>query len=323
MALTDEGLVPTSDLLSRWVSLSTGVRAHYMTAGSSGPAILMLHGGLNGSSGLAGWREVAPALSAQGFRVYCPDFPAYGLTVDRGGRVYGYGLDALVRFVDDFVDAVGLDTFHLVGNSLGCNVGAHYIVNNTDRVLTFTGIAGAFGDVVPNDPVLVPANRGNVNITFDGTAESMRVILEGLVLDKSKVTDDLVEMRTLAANNQSEDYPHMIGQFFRDARGEGDANDSVRHRTAGRLNEITTPAIYIYGAKDTLHPVEHAYFQEECLPNFQVFYPPHCGHQSQTDDPALHTQIIVELIRDKKISAATAKAMGVSDRRPVSDLVEH
>ena len=53
-----------------YVELHTGARAHFVEAGpADGPAVVLLHGGLPGSSGAAGWRFMLPALAAQGFRV--------------------------------------------------------------------------------------------------------------------------------------------------------------------------------------------------------------------------------------------------------------
>lgn len=312
----------TPDLLSRWVRLPTGVKAHYMTAGAAGENIVFLHGGLNGSSGQAGWREIAPGLAAAGFRVFCPDLVAFGLTLDHN-ETYGYGMGAQLDFLRDFVDTMCLDTFHLVGNSLGCNIGAHFLVDHPERVLTFSGIAGAFGDVVPEDAVQAPPKKGGpVDISFDGTEASMRRLLENIVLHKEKVSDELVAMRTRAANLQGERFGKMMGQFFTDVQHAGDANSQARYRTKGRLDTLTTPAIYVYGAKDTLSPVERAYVQEDALPNFQVFYPPHCGHQSQTDDPELHVRLLTEFIRDGKVTAETAREAGVSQRRPLSSLVQ-
>ena len=57
-----------------------GQLAHYVTSGETGPAIILLHGGIEGSSGTAGWRFMAPFLGANGFRVFCPDRPGFGLS---------------------------------------------------------------------------------------------------------------------------------------------------------------------------------------------------------------------------------------------------
>src|SRR5436190_14282955 len=76
--LTDEDIIQIPGLHSRWVRLANGARAHYVTSGETGPAIVLLHGGIEGSSGTAGWRFMAPFLGANGFRVYCPDQPGFG-----------------------------------------------------------------------------------------------------------------------------------------------------------------------------------------------------------------------------------------------------
>src|SRR6476660_10358887 len=76
--LTEENIMHIPGLESRWVRLANGAKAHYVTSGDTGPAIILLHGGIVGSSGTAGWRFMAPFLGANGFRVYCPDQPAFG-----------------------------------------------------------------------------------------------------------------------------------------------------------------------------------------------------------------------------------------------------
>ena len=62
MALTEEGIIHVPGMLSRWVRLGNGEMAHYMTSGETGPAVILLHGGIPGSSGTAGWRFMAPLL---------------------------------------------------------------------------------------------------------------------------------------------------------------------------------------------------------------------------------------------------------------------
>ena len=50
MALTEEGLINVTGVASRWVRLSNGAKAHYMTSGEVGPNVILLHGGFPGSS---------------------------------------------------------------------------------------------------------------------------------------------------------------------------------------------------------------------------------------------------------------------------------
>jgi pimeloyl-ACP methyl ester carboxylesterase len=120
-------------MLSRWVRLANGARAHYMTAGETGPTVILLHGGAAGSSGGAGWRFMAPFLGANGFRVYCPDQPGFGLSDTRREYWAIHGSLSHVEFVKDFADALCLDRFHIAGNSMGMVNTSHFVVEHPDR----------------------------------------------------------------------------------------------------------------------------------------------------------------------------------------------
>ena len=63
--LTEEGAILVPGVLSRYATLRNGVRAHYWTTGETGPSVLLLHGGIAGSSGLAGWRMMMPKLAEE------------------------------------------------------------------------------------------------------------------------------------------------------------------------------------------------------------------------------------------------------------------
>ena len=52
------------------------------------------------------------------------------------------------------------------------------------------------------------------------------------------------------------------------------------------------------------------------MPDVQFFYPENTGHQAQTDSPELVNQVFLEFFRDGKVSWETAKAAGISTRRP-------
>src|SRR5262249_39356878 len=145
--LTDEGILHIPGLLSRWVRLENGALAHYVTSGESGPAVILLHGGIEGSSGTAGWRFMAPFLGANGFRVYAPDRPGFGLA-DTSRREYlEWGTKAQIDFVRMFADALGIKQFHLSGNSMGCTAACNFLLNHPERVLSVAFIAGSFGDI--------------------------------------------------------------------------------------------------------------------------------------------------------------------------------
>ncbi|WP_181779031.1 alpha/beta fold hydrolase [Pseudonocardia pini] len=314
MALTEEGLIEVPGMLSRWVRLPSGAKVHYMTSGSTGPAVVLLHGGLPGSSGTAGWRFLAPFLGENGFRVYCPDMPAFGLSDDREEH-RPRGIHDFVDFVHDFTTALCLDEFHLAGNSMGCMNTVNYTVAHPDRVLSFALIAGDIGDVVPAG--LKPPAK--IELTgYDGTREGMRAMMEAIIFRGEVISDELIEMRFAAAERGKAGHASFWPSLLQYGRivPWTDPNLEARLSTKGRLDRLDVPGIYLYGTEDVLTPVEWGYEQEKVLPNVQFFYPEECGHQGQTDRPDLFNPVLLEFFRDGKVSRRSADAAGVSKLRP-------
>jgi 2-hydroxy-6-oxonona-2,4-dienedioate hydrolase len=207
--LTDENIVAIPGLASRWVRLADGRRAHYVTSGDTGPAVVLLYGGIEGSSGTAGWRFMAPFLGAQGFRVYCPDRPGYGLADTSAKQYLLHHPKAQVDFLQMFVDALCLDKFHLGGNSAGCMLSSDYVVSNPERVSSVFFIAGALGDICPTPRIPPSGGKFNPNPQYvmpvwDGSEEGMQELMDGIIFERKAVWPTLVTMRTLAGNAQRE-----------------------------------------------------------------------------------------------------------------------
>ena len=321
MPLTDEGIVEVEGLASRWVRLASGAKAHYVTSGESGPAVVLLHGGLPGSSGTAGWRFMAPFLGANGFRVYCPDMPAFGLS-DQREEYWPVGVHSHVDFIHEFTTALCLDKFHIAGNSMGCINSSSYLVAHPERILSYILIAGDIGDVLPDWGKPAP----KLELTgYDGTKEGMRRLMEAIIYRGEAISDNLVEMRYRASVRNKEAHARLWPGLMEFTRTQpfSDPNIEARLSTKGRLDKITIPGIYLYGTEDVLVPVEMGYEQEKVLPNVQFFYPEECGHQGQTDRPDLFNPVFLEFFRDGKVSRKSADAAGVSKRRPeLPNLVE-
>lgn len=307
MGLTDEGLMRVPGLASRWVQLGNGEKAHYVTAGEDGPAVILLHGGMPGSSGTAGWRFMAPFLAENGFRVYCPDQPGFGLSDTRPEYHPVHGVLSHIEFVNRFADAMCLDQFFIAGNSMGCITSSHYVVRYPHRVLGFAFIAGFIGDLYPVDieaELKVPVAQ-DIN---------MKEMMTGIIRNKGAISDDLIEMRLSAAERNADSWLR-----WQRANNFGDIPDDVLRAlsTKGRLENLDIPGIYLYGTEDVILPHDPiGYDQEDLLPRVQFFYVDDCGHQGQTDQPEIFNQVFLEFFRDGTVSRATADKAGVSKRRP-------
>lgn len=106
------------DLKKRWTYDNSkfievdGIDAHYRINGQGTPLVL-IHGTGASLHTWEGWTDIL----SKDFQIISLDMPAFGLTgpsIDRD-----YSLEKYARFLDEFLGKIGVDTFHLAGNSLG------------------------------------------------------------------------------------------------------------------------------------------------------------------------------------------------------------
>lgn len=119
---------------------------------ADGDPVLLLHGFPQSA---AGWSLVAPLLSGAGLRVLAPNQRGYS----PGARpldVQSYTGDALVGDVAGLLDALGLDSVHLVGHDWGAAVAWPFAVTHPDRVRSLTAVSvphlAAYGRALRDDP---------------------------------------------------------------------------------------------------------------------------------------------------------------------------
>lgn len=295
------------------VELRTGAVASYAVAGpQDGAPVMLLHGGLPGSSGTAGWRFMLPVLGEAGFRVYAPDRPGFGQADTRPEHRPVRGFLSWAEYVRDLADALGLDRFQLGGNSQGAQTAAYFAVQNPERVERLALIAcGGW-----NPYLGIPASSllpGVPFPKFEGTEDSMRSMLTTIVHRKDTIDDALVAQRTRDANAQAES---LAAADAWNRRALTDPHIGQSQRLLGHLDQLTCPIVYAYGRQDVLSPVENAYLQEDLLTNMQFFYPDDCGHQAQTDQPDIINRLFAEFLAEGSVTRETATLAGISTRRP-------
>lgn len=119
------------------IIVSSGRTFSFVGSGDGVPVVL-LHGI---GSGARSWKAQIEGLSDQ-FRLIAWDMPGYGTStaLEPPEPIASDYADAL----SEFVGALGLDRFHLVGHSLGSLVAARYAADHPDRLISLTlcSIAG-------------------------------------------------------------------------------------------------------------------------------------------------------------------------------------
>ena len=281
-------------VVSRWVS-ANGVRTHYSECGEGKP-LVALHGGGAGSSGKSGLGLVMPLLG-ENARVLAPDsIGGFGLT-DPDAPVR-YGLISRAQHTGDFIDALCLDKVSLIGNSQGAWSGVYYAMLHPDRVekliiVSSLTIAGSMGiKQAPNAAM-------KALIGYDGTREGMRGLLEALIVDPARITDELIDERQSTVER-----PGVWASFRRMA----DAIDRVKNDPVLSLQtdwRVTLPALtrqiptlILWGRQDPFALPETGQALADLLPDARVEWVDGAGHQVQTDQPQRTAEIIRNFLGD-------------------------
>jgi pimeloyl-ACP methyl ester carboxylesterase len=103
-----------------------GLPTRYLRAGE-GPPLLLLHG--VGDNALD-WQWAMPALAST-YRVYAPDLPGFGGSTNSRSD---YSPAFFTRFVDAFLDTLGIERATVVGNSLGGLIALRLALAEPERV---------------------------------------------------------------------------------------------------------------------------------------------------------------------------------------------
>jgi pimeloyl-ACP methyl ester carboxylesterase len=284
-----ENSMADNAIRSRFV-MAGGVRTHYSEAGKDGPAVVLLHGGGAGSSGEAGFGSVMPILGEK-LQVYALDsVGGYGETDPEAPTAYG--VQSRLKHLEDFIDALCLDDICLAGNSQGAWVAARYAILHPDKIrklclVASSTIASAMGMKVPQTEGMT------VMGSYDGTREAMVRLLQTLILDQSKITDDLVDRRQAAASRPGAPESRarfQVGNRFYTTDPGMRQNYDMRHT----LPALPVPSIFVWGENDAFAPPEVGRELENMLPNIPFHWIADANHQAQNDQPEVVGKIMTD-----------------------------
>lgn len=283
-----------SNVRSRYV-VANGVKTHYSETGDDGPILIALHGGGAGSSGAAGMGACMQRLGDE-FRVLAPDgVGGFGLTDTSAPTPHG--LHSRVSHLEDFVDALGIDKFTILGNSQGAWCAAQYAALNPERIekmilVSSMTITGAFR--IKQEPTdALRALEG-----YDWTREGMKKLLQALIIDQDRITDALIDERQASATRPgAEEAFKALGKAI--AAGRDDPLMRIRNNMKESLPELTKiiPSIFIWGDADTFALPESGKTLEGMLPDVKFHWVEGAGHQAQTDKPDECADIIRNFMR--------------------------
>ena len=93
--------------------------------------VVLLHGIIAQSYS---FRNILPALAAQGTRAIAPDWIGYGFSAKPEKRDFAYTPDTFIKALDDFIQTIELEAFSLVVQGFLGSVGLQYALRNPEKI---------------------------------------------------------------------------------------------------------------------------------------------------------------------------------------------
>lgn len=240
----------------------------YSEGGDRGrPTVVLLHG-FSGDRDL--WMRFAGHLLPD-YHVVVPDLAGHGATGFRPGA--DYSAPAQAALVADLLDALGIDAVHIMGNSMGGFVAAHFAVGHPARTLSL-GLCNASG---------VQARRASAMDRMLAAGQNPFLLTDAARFDAfyamTMARPPYVPRMVLDAKARAYvDRYHELAEIF--------VGQQQRDQLDDRLGEVTAPTLVLWGEEDPLTDVSAARVWAAGLPHATVITYAGIGHMPMVEIPA-------------------------------------
>jgi pimeloyl-ACP methyl ester carboxylesterase/putative sterol carrier protein len=267
---------------------AAGIKTFLLEAGE-GPPVVLLHGlGATNASMLTTLSELG-----KDHHVFAPDLPGFG---ESEKPIRSYDAAFFGRWLVALLDALGIEKAHLVGNSLGGRIAIEGALLAPDRIDRLVLLAPSPAFIKRREFVrLVKVLRPEM------------ALLPVSLIPKSRVAPAIKAMFSRPSRLPNTWYDSAADEFlrvFKTPRGRVAFFSAARHiyleepfGESGfweRLQTLSRPALFIWGARDRLVPAGFARHVERALPQAESVVLQDCGHVPQYEHPEKTHRLIRE-----------------------------
>lgn len=252
----------------------TRLRALALGPPSAARPVVLLHGlGADATY----WTFAARALAKRGRTVYILDGPGSGQS-ETPATPAGYGVPARVDALDAMADALGLETFDLVGHSLGGWTAAAYAIAHPHRIARLVLVdAAGFSPVRAEDEAatrarLVPSDRAAARGLWDLLFFRKPVPSAGFVLDA-------------VGRNYGSGTPAATIESIRE-----------EDLLLDHESELPGGTVLIWGEKETLFPLAEARRAAAKIPGARLLVLTGVGHDGPIEAPRVFQQALFDAL---------------------------
>jgi pimeloyl-ACP methyl ester carboxylesterase len=265
--------------------LASDIRIRVVERGDPhGRPVLLVHGW--GCTAYV-FRYNMPAIADAGYRAIALDLKGHGLS-DKPQEAGEYTIDALVEYLRQALDALGLERPALAGHSLGGSLIYHFASRHPDRVrglglISPVGLTGVplmrlYRSLTP--AILTPVIRRVKSRTI------VKIALRRVYGKRGHFTER--DVQEYLAPAQFPDYTPAI----REALHSYDWKAS-NHR---QLSTVKLPAVGIWGTLDHMMPKDGMAIYSRLIPGIVLTSIPGAGHIAPEETPAEVNDAILHLL---------------------------
>jgi len=264
--------------------LAGGVMTNYHEAGSGTPVIL-IHGSGPGVSAWSNWRLALPYL-AERLHVFAYDQIGFGYT--ELPERHSYSLERWTDHLFSFMQAIGVERAHLIGNSMGAAVALAAAVTRPERV----------GKLVLMGPMGVrfPITEGLDTVWgYTPSVANMKRLMDIFAYDRRLVTDELAEQRYRASIRPG--MQEAFSSMFPVPRQRGVSGLAAYE---ARLAEIQAPTLIFHGRDDRVIPLASSQTLLGVLDQVQLHVFSRCGHWTMIEHAATFNRLARDFLADEE-----------------------
>ena len=245
------------------------------------PTLVMLHG--FGASKET-WLAMSQYL-VDDYHLVMPDLAGHGGSSFDASQ--NYDLENQTRLFAQFVDALGLQRFHLMGNSMGGGITGIYAGTHRQRLLSAT-LLGPAGIVDHSSDFLERLARGE-NPLLIKTVEDLDFLLEYAVAEKTTINWPF----NLVLVERAVKKRPVLGKVFADLA----VVPAFDYKAA--IAQITAPTLVIWGKHDRIFAPENAAVYKQLNPAIQVEVLDGAGHIPMVESPETCAEMFRQLVADQ------------------------
>lgn len=257
-----------------------GIKTFYVKAGRGFP-VVMFHGAAPGASAQVNWQLNIEPLAAAGFTVYAYDQAGYG----RSDNPIDLSIEYRVTHAKALVNALKLDRYHVIGNSVGGYIAARLAIED-DRAAKFvTTTSGTLAPKGSAESAALGQKHSEELREYVPSLENMRALTLGTLYKKELVTEELVRARYEMSTGKNQE------------AAERRKGVMAPRPLVNELRQLKKKSLLLWGAQDRGVSVERGILLFQLIPHCEFHLFDQCAHWVQWDQAERFNRLVADFLK--------------------------